>query len=87
MLTMTEQAGEYLTKLLDEAQAPEDKCIRLAAKGDHLVLQFASEEDSDATYMHGGRTVLVVEEGIAEKLDGQKVDIEKKDGKHHLVLS
>jgi len=86
MLAITQSAGDYLTRLLVEAQAPDDKCVRLATKGDRLMMQFDKEEPGDTTFSHEGRTVLVVDQELAQGLQGRKITVEEKEGGAHLVL-
>lgn len=87
MLAVSQAAGDYLARLLVEADAPEDKCIRIASKGDHLTLQFDEHEPGDAAYSHDGKMVLVVDEALAQRLDGRQIAVEQHEGKSQLVLT
>jgi Fe-S cluster assembly iron-binding protein IscA len=87
MLTVTQKASVHLKEMLDEAEAPEDKCIRISTKGDHLALAFGSKEPGDTTYEHEGRTVLVIDEQLAKQLDDRKVDVDGAGDKAQLVLN
>jgi len=86
MLAITQEAGNYLTQLLVETEAPEDKCIRIASKGDQLAMQFAKQEPGDTPYSHEGRVVLVVDEKLARDLDGRRITVEENEGAAQLVL-
>lgn len=86
MLAMTENAGEFLTQMLTEAEASEDVCVRIASKEGQLVLKFDKQGPDDAAYSHEGRTVLVVEEALAQDLQERQIAVEEKESGAHLVL-
>jgi Fe-S cluster assembly iron-binding protein IscA len=89
MLTVTEKAASHLKQMLEEAEAPEDKCVRVSvsAEGQNLALTLGSREPGDRTYEHEGRTVLVVDEELAQRLDERKVDVDGAGDKAQLVLN
>jgi Fe-S cluster assembly iron-binding protein IscA len=87
MLTLTEKAGNHLKKMLEQSAAPEDQCIRVSAQGQSLALTLGSKEPGDKAYEHDGRTVLVVNEELAQHLEDRKVDVDGAGDNAQLVLS
>ena len=76
MLAVTEQATSHLKKVLDRPEVPQDKCIRIHRKGPEFSLVYDEKSDGDKAYEHDGKTVLVVDEKLAEALDDKTIDLE-----------
>ena len=75
MLKMTEAAGEQIVALLDRAQAPEGVAIRFVVDGDAFALDLDEPHEGDTTFDHKGRTVLVLENRVAEMLQNSTLDL------------
>jgi len=87
MLQVTEKATGHLKRLLDRDRAPEGKYIRIHRKGPDFSLIYDGKADGDQTYEHEGRTVLVVDERLAQTLDGRNIDLEEAPGGARLILT
>lgn len=88
MLSVTDAACEHFAQMLDQANAPEGTSIRLVAKEEGLGIQPDSSREGDSTYDHDGRTVLVVEERIAQGLGEHTIDVEgQTEGEPRLVIT
>lgn len=75
MLTLTEPAGAHLEKLLDEANAPDGAAARFVAGEEGLTLQLDHPKPDDEAHEHDGRTVLLLDEQIAELLTDKRLDL------------
>jgi len=86
MLTVTGPAAEHLAKLLSEAEAPEGTAARFIANQEGLSLQVDSPKPEDQTIEHNGKTVLLLDEQVAELLDDKTLDLEETDEGPALTL-
>ena len=76
MLEMTPTAGEFLYTVLERAQAPAEVAIRLEIDGDALTSRIDEPRPGDTTLEYEGRNVLVLDERVAELLDGITLDVQ-----------
>lgn len=86
MLAMTPTAGEFLHAVLERAQAPAEAAIRLEIDGETLTSRIDHPRPGDATLEHEGRNVLVLDERVAELLDGITIDVQPGEQGDNLVL-
>ncbi len=87
MLTVTDAACAHFAQMLDQANAPEGTSIRLVAQEQGLGIQPGSSRDGDSTFDHDGKTVLVVEEQVAQGLGEHTIDVQEADGAAKLVIT
>ncbi len=87
MLTLTEAAGDQLTKILDDSNAPQEMAVRLVAGEKGLAMAADQPKPEDTTFDHNGRTVLVLDEQVAQVLDARTLDVEETDEGRALTLS
>jgi Fe-S cluster assembly iron-binding protein IscA len=87
MLTLTEAAGEHLTQVLDNSKAPEQIAVRLVAGENGLAMAADQPKPEDTTFDHNGRTVLVLDQQVAQALDARTLDVEETDKGRTLTLS
>jgi hypothetical protein len=87
MLEMTPTAGEFLYAVLERAQAPAEAAIRLEIDGETLTSRIDHPRPGDTTLEHEGRNVLVLDERVAELLDGINLDLQPGDEGDSLVLA
>lgn len=81
MLTITESAGAHLAELLVEHNASEDLTIRFLLIGEKLTPKLDSVRHDDVTFEHEGRTVLVLDKPLSERLADTTLDVkEASDG-------
>lgn len=76
MLMMTPAAGGYLCDVLERAQAPQETAIRLEIEGNTLKSKLDQARPGDATYDHEGRPVLLLDDRVAQLLEGSTLDVE-----------
>lgn len=86
MLQMTPTAAEFLYAVLERAQAPAQAAIRLEIEGDSLTSRVDQPRPGDATLTHEGRNVLVLDERVAQLLDGVTIDVQTGAQGDNLVL-
>ena len=86
MLQMTPTAGQFLCAVLERARAPAQAAIRLEIEGNELTSRLDQPRPGDATLAHEGRNVLVLDERVAELLDGITIDVEPGAKGDSLVL-
>lgn len=86
MFTVTDDAREFLHGAA--GKLGEDECFRLArgATG-QIALVTGQPVSSDLTIEHENRTILAVEQDLADDLKDRKVDLEDAaEGKKGLIL-
>lgn len=86
MLEMTPTAAEFLYAVLERAQAPSEAAIRLEIDGDALTSRIDRPRPGDARLEHEGRNVLVLDERVAELLEGITIDVAPGEQGDSLVL-
>lgn len=86
MLTVTPEACAHMAELIDRNNVPSPQTIRLVPGQQGLGLAPDEPRPGDATFEHDGRTVLAVEQSLAEKLDGRTLDVDESEGQTLLKL-
>jgi Fe-S cluster assembly iron-binding protein IscA len=86
MLMLTETAGEYLTTLLENTNAPEETTIRFVLEGSTLTPKLDNTRPGDATFDHDGRRVLVLDSQVSQILAESTLDVQATDEGPKLVL-
>ena len=86
MFTMTETAGEYLTTVLDDADAAEETAIRLVLDGNTLTPKLDNARPGDATFDHEGRMVLMLDAQLTQVLAESMLDVRATEEGPVLVL-
>jgi Fe-S cluster assembly iron-binding protein IscA len=87
MLTVTDNACEYLAKMLDEQEVPDGVAARCVVQSGQLTLVPDSAQPGDVVFKHEQRPVLIVNEELSEALKDREFDIEKSDeGEEQLTL-
>jgi len=76
MLTLTPQASEHLANLLNESDAPDEAAVRLVVREQGLALATDEPKPEDTTFDHDGKTVLVLDQQVAEALADRTIDVE-----------
>lgn len=87
MVTVTEEAKAHLATILDENNIPEEQAVRLLVGPNGLGLAPDTPKDEDTAFDHNGRTVLLMEQNIAEQLDGRTMDVEETEQGAQIKLS
>jgi len=88
MISMTKKAGEFLTEAMRQVPLNEQagECFRLTRDGDGtFALKTGIKTQGDRAIVHDEKVLLVVAEGLAEGLDGKKLDL-KETGVDEPVL-
>jgi hypothetical protein len=86
MLMISETAGEYLTAILDNANAAEETAVRFVLEGNTLTPQLDNARPGDATFDHDGRQILVLDEQVSQVLADSTLDVQATDEGPRLVL-
>jgi len=87
MLTVTPEACEHMADLMERNNISEPQTIRLVPGQQGLGLTPDAPKPGDATFDHDGKTVLTMERGLADQLDGRTLDVERSEGQVHLKLA
>jgi hypothetical protein len=74
---ITEAAGEWLKKVLDEVKAPPEQCVRYKVTNEGAELKIDTQDPLDLAFDYEGRTVLVVDATSAENAAGRKLDFKE----------
>jgi hypothetical protein len=86
MFMMTETAGEYLTAVLDNANATEETAIRFVLEGNTLTPKLDNPRPGDATFDYVGRKVLVLDSQVSQVLADSTLDVQATDEGPKLIL-
>lgn len=87
MLTMTETAGDYLSKVLDAANAATEAAVRLSVGNNALSASIDEQRPGDATLFHEGRQVLLLDESASQALDEKTLDVKATPEGRKLTIS
>jgi len=71
MLTVTERALAHIAKMLDQHALPTGTVVRFSLDDNSMSLMPDTPRSDDVVFRHAGRSVLVVNEMLADALDGQ----------------
>jgi len=86
MFMLTEMAGEYLTTVLENANASEETAIRFVLEGNTLTPKLDDPRPGDATFDYEGRKVLVLDAQVTQVLADSTLDVQATDEGPKLVL-
>jgi hypothetical protein len=86
MFMMTETAGEYLTAVLDNANASEETAIRFVLEGNTLTPRLDNARPGDATFDYEGRRVLVLDGQVSQALAESTLDVQTTEEGPKLIL-
>jgi hypothetical protein len=86
MFMMTETAGEYLTAVLDNANASEETAIRFVLEGNTLTPKLDNAGPGDEKFDYAGRMVLILDAQVSQALDDSTLDVEATDEGPKLIL-
>ena len=86
MFTITDAAGEHLTTLLDNANAPQETAIRFILAGNSVKSVMDSARPGDTTLEHENRTVLLLDAEVSQALAASTLDVQSTDDGKSLVL-
>ena len=86
MFIITETAGEYLTAVLDNANASEETAIRFVLEGNTLTPTLDNARPGDASFDHAGRRILVLDAQVSQALADSTLDVEATDEGPQLIL-
>ena len=86
MFRVTDDAAAHLAELLEHSDTPDDVALRLTVDGEALTLQLDGANERDKTFSHEERTVLMVDEKIAELLAECALDVEDSGEGPRLTL-
>lgn len=86
MLEVTEAAREYLLDRLNET-GEDSSCFRIVESGKQtFALESGSQEPADVVVEHSGQTILAVEPGLVDTLQGWVLDVEGRPGEEQQLL-
>ena len=86
MFVMTEAAGGFLTRLLEEARAADDTAVRFVLEGERVTPMLDTVRAGDDVFAHAGRKVLIVDKGVSQALGSSVLDVEKTLNGSKLIL-
>ena len=86
MFMMTETAGEYLTAVLDNANASEETAIRFVLEGNTLTPKLDNARPGDEKFDYAGRMVLILDTQVSRTLDDSTLDVEATNEGPKLIL-
>lgn len=74
MLTLTERAVRLLSQVIERDESS-DRAVRIVARGDGWMMQLDRERSDDHSFEHEGRTILLLDPGVAEALEERTLDV------------
>ena len=86
MLTITATAGAYLVEMLTHVEVWEGIVMRIALEADGLIIEEDLPRPGDAQFDYAGRTVLVLEDQLAQAFADYTLDVEETDDGPALTL-
>jgi len=86
MLNVTTAAGEYLSNVLETANAPAEAAVRLSLRAEGLSASIDTERPGDARIDHEGRKVLVLDHQAASALNEKTLDLQATPDGHQLGI-
>ena len=86
MLSLSYITGEHLAYMLAKVNAPEDAVMRAVVQDGEYGLKIDTVQPDDATFAHGERIVLVINEQVSKLLADMKLDVEVTGEEPELVL-
>ena len=88
-VTVTERAGAELRNMLAEMSTREGQVLRLVAQPQERGFALGADqiEEGDETVEADGETVLVIASGLAEVLEGARIDVEDSEEGPRLTIS
>ncbi len=76
MLNASDAACAFISELLTAEGAPDESAVRIAIEENELSMKLDEEEPGDETFLHEGKTVLLVDAEMSQILDGKTLDVE-----------
>jgi hypothetical protein len=86
MFMMTEIAGEYLTTVLDNANASEETAIRFVLEDNTLTSKLDNARPGDEKFDYAGRMILILDAQVSQTLDDSTLDVDATDEGPKLIL-
>jgi Fe-S cluster assembly iron-binding protein IscA len=87
MLNITEAAGGYLSKVLDDANATPETAVRLVVQSSGLTAALDTERPGDAAIDHDGRKVLLLDAQASQVLADRTLDMQPTEEGPRLGIS
>lgn len=87
MFTVTKAVCQLIKKELEAVRASEKFTIRIISGWGGWDIELDTERPGDVTFEHEGRTVLVVDQQMYQKLASRTLDVEEKDTEQSLAMS
>ncbi len=76
MLNASDAACAFISEMLTSSEAPDDDAVRLVIEEDQLSMKLDEEKPGDETFLHEGKTILLVDAEMSQVLDGKMLDVE-----------
>ncbi len=76
MLNASDAACAFISEMLTSSEAPDESAVRIAIEEDQLSMKLDEEKPGDETFLHEGKTVLLVDAEMSQVLDGKMLDVE-----------
>jgi hypothetical protein len=86
VLTITATAGAYLTEMLNDVEAWEGIVMRIALEAEGLIIEEDLPRPGDAQFDYAGRTVLVLDDQLAQAFADYTLDVEDTEDGPALTL-
>lgn len=86
MLTLTPTAGKVLKHLIDNAESPDGKSIRMVASDNGFDLTLDEPQPEDTVIEHDEAAVLLLTPDVAERLGDKTIDVVSTEQGAQLVL-
>ena len=86
MFMLTEAAGLYLTRVLEDAKAPDDTAVRLVQEADALRPTLDQTRAGDTVFDHDGRHVLLLAPEVSQRLLSSRLDVQQTEQGPRLTI-
>ena len=76
MLNASDAACAFISELLTSSEASDESAVRIAIEENQLSMKLDEEKPGDETFLHEGKTILLVDAEISQVLDGKTLEFE-----------
>lgn len=82
---MTEEAGNHLSKLLDDEKCESGTAIRLVIDDEGVGMELSQETPEDTPLAHNGRTVILLDKDVLPLLNECRLEIDSETSQVVLI--
>jgi Fe-S cluster assembly iron-binding protein IscA len=86
MFKISNAAAVRLAEKLEQMEAPHEKVVRFCVDSEGLHLRLSKKRPGDTQFAHEGKTVLVVDDNLFQRLASRTLDVKQTETGDRLSL-